>query len=398
MAESTDIEPSAAKSVAVIAAAINPWPTWRATAWSAAVGLVAAGGFSGFLLWSTDQSALEAITALGDIVLLLPSIAAAPSLWLIWTWRTIYRKQDLADVQAQLEWDKEKTRDGNELKKEQTAAELETARIAAKTASDRLDVEKAEKEALQEAAQKEAAFQREQAEQRLHSERFTKAAEMLSSENSAIQLAAIYSMERIAHDTEVYRRTVHDLLGAFVRENNTAEGLVSETTRAVLDVLINREPLRSSGWKIVLSGVNLHGASLSGADLSGASLSGANLCGAHLRGANLNKANLCGAKLGGANLSGANLLGANLSWADLGGADLNKADLRGANLSGAGLRGANLLGADLSGADLSGAILNKANLRRAILTEADLCGANLTEATHDDTTIWPDGFTPPTDI
>jgi len=98
-----------------------------------------------------------------------------------------------------------------------------------------------------------------------------------------------------------------------------------------------------------------------------------------------------------ADLRGADLSGANLSRADLRGADLRGASLRGANLRGANLRGANLSRADLSGAnlsraDLGGANLRGANLSRANLSGADLSRADLREVTHNQYTIWPEGF------
>lgn len=52
-------------------------------------------------------------------------------------------------------------------------------------------------------------------------------------------------------------------------------------------------------------------------------------------------------------------------------------------------------GADLSGADLSGADLVDADLTGADLTGADLEGPDLTDATWDEDTRWPEGFTPP---
>ena len=86
-------------------------------------------------------------------------------------------------------------------------------------------------------------------------------------------------------------------------------------------------------------------------------------------------------------------------------ADLSKASFASANLAGADLsnvraRLARFLHADLSDADLHGADLAAADLRECNLTGADLTGANLAHAQldgarYDETTRWPDGFTPP---
>ena len=153
---------------------------------------------------------------------------------------------------------------------------------------------------------------------------------------------------------------------------------------------------------------NLRDANLTGADLTFADLRGADLRGADLTGADLYHAYLLGVRyddstiwpkdvrdvlrvwrgdkdLSGANLRGANLRGADLSDADLSGANLREATLRGANLRGAVLKRAKLGLSNLEGADLSG----------ANLTGADLSGAYLEGVIYDDSTRWPEGFTPP---
>jgi len=97
----------------------------------------------------------------------------------------------------------------------------------------------------------------------------------------------------------------------------------------------------------------------------------------------------------GADLSYANLSGVNLCYAQLAKANLSGADLREANL---GL--ATLTGAILSGADLRGALLGYARLDGAILGTDDLKLDNLGRIfpgyiKYDDSTVWPDDFTPP---
>jgi uncharacterized protein YjbI with pentapeptide repeats len=55
---------------------------------------------------------------------------------------------------------------------------------------------------------------------------------------------------------------------------------------------------------------------------------------------------------------------------------------------------ANLQGANLSRADLQDAVFVGANLHDAFLRGANLQGANLGFALADETTRWPDGWTP----
>ena len=140
--------------------------------------------------------------------------------------------------------------------------------------------------------------------------------------------------------------------------------------------------LRSHGW--------LHDGSL-----KRASLGGANLQSADLGDANLQEANLVNA-----NLQGAFLADANLQEAFLGGANLQEAELRRANLQEASLFGANLQRAYLADAKLQGAYmrdakLQEAELRRANLQGAELRDANLRGTKYNNSTTWPEGFTPP---
>ena len=133
-----------------------------------------------------------------------------------------------------------------------------------------------------------------------------------------------------------------------------------------------------------LEGANLGRVNLSDAKLWGSDLSSLEIWVTNLMGANLEEAYLSGTNLLGANLSGANLLGANLSDTDLGGADLSDADLSNAELSDANFRGANLSGAELWKANLSRANLSGTNLRDAFLAASDLSAALLVGAQLED--------------
>lgn len=74
------------------------------------------------------------------------------------------------------------------------------------------------------------------------------------------------------------------------------------------------------------------------------------------------------------------------------------ADLHGADLSGAELMGKDLSGADLSDANLTYADLTCANLSGANLSGANLDNADLTNIIHSKSTIWPGGFSLPTNV
>ena len=150
-----------------------------------------------------------------------------------------------------------------------------------------------------------------------------------------------------------------------------------------------------------LESADLRNANLAGADLREAKLSGSNLAGANLIGANLIRVELRRSALGKAILSDAYLSGAHLREADLSSAVLNNtllndASLIEANLHKADLSRANLVGADLSYAALQGANLGEAKSKpsRAGDKEEDDTTLVVTNATYDETTIWPPDYDP----
>jgi len=128
---------------------------------------------------------------------------------------------------------------------------------------------------------------------------------------------------------------------------------------------------------------------LQGANLSGQTFAKAILTGTDFRGANLSGVTLAGADLRRVNLRNANLEGANLEGANLGEADLTGANLATANLRQANLFRARLTGANLAKTDLRQAVLFGANLTDTQLAQADLVGAN-----YSDSTQFPPGFNP----
>jgi uncharacterized protein YjbI with pentapeptide repeats len=110
-----------------------------------------------------------------------------------------------------------------------------------------------------------------------------------------------------------------------------------------------------------LSGITLEGSNFSGVDFGHTNLSGANLGRMHLIGANLESANLTGATLTDATLVDANLNGANISQSKFSACTIIRANLNGANLSGM----------------------------------TSWRAAQFGVAYWDESTIWPEGYTPP---
>ncbi|GCA72090.1 secreted effector protein PipB2 [Microcystis aeruginosa NIES-2519] len=202
--------------------------------------------------------------------------------------------------------------------------------------------------------------------ERLITERFSKAVEQIGNPKEEVVIGGIYSLERIAKDSPKDQWTIMEVLTSYIRKNSpipsnieqlepaarekALEKLpsVSIPVQAALTVIGRRkvendqagdnlaETNDSNKTKFLdLSRTNLREAYLNGAYLNGAYLDGAYLDGAILYGAILNRANL-----NRANLDGAILYGANLNEAYLGGANLGAAYLDGAYLDGAYLYGA----------------------------------------------------------
>ncbi|WP_375329240.1 pentapeptide repeat-containing protein [Microcystis sp. BLCC-F210] len=232
--------------------------------------------------------------------------------------------------------------------------------------------------------------------QRLITERFSKAVEQIGNPKEEVVIGGIYSLERIAKDSPKDQWTIMEVLTSYIRKNSPIPSNIQQLKPAAREKALEKLPsvsipvqaaLTVIGRRKVendqagdnlaetndpnkikfldLSGTNLRGAFLYRADLKGAILIEANLNGAFLY-----RADLKGANLIEANLNGDNLIEANLNGANLYRAILNGAILIGANLNGANLNGAYLIGAILDGAILNGAILNGANLNGAILNGA----------------------------
>ena len=234
----------------------------------------------------------------------------------------------------------------------------------------------------------------EAANQKQITERFSKAIEQLGSDKPEVILGGIYTLERIARDSEPDQWTIMEVLTAFVRHNvpiieeNESQSPKDQKKflelriyiQACLTVIAERKHPDLENKRLDLTKVNISGFNLAGFNLVGFKLTGANLTGANLTEANLTEANLFRANLTVAKLTKANLTGADLTGAYLTGAYLTGADLTGAYLTGAYLFSTKLTEADLTGANLTGADLTRANLTGAYLTRANLTGANLTGA------------------
>ncbi|MFG6196280.1 pentapeptide repeat-containing protein [Nonomuraea sp. JJY05] len=231
-------------------------------------------------------------------------------------------------------------------------------------------------------------------------ESFAAAIAHLGDPSVDVRLGGIYALERISRSSTADRRTIGEILCAFVgnrarepqrdtrhaRHATTAAGSLANLSlrapdlHAALAVLGRREAVR--GQVLRLDRLVLPKAHLASTRLRDADFHFSDLTGASCVGADLTRADLTGVRLAGAILADAILYQADLRDAVLTGAIAEGIDLRGTDLSRADLRNANLRGARLDYGDLRG----------ATLTGADLTGASLKRVVFDGTTAWPDGF------
>jgi hypothetical protein len=171
------------------------------------------------------------------------------------------------------------------------------------------------------------------------SDRYIKAIEQLSNENSDIRIGGIYALYQTTNDAPEYRDTAIEVLSAYIRnrspwpqaQTTTLISLLAasqadsisplQDIRNALAVL--RNLVRSSGK----TGLDLSHSNLAGADLIEMYLVDAILIGTNLSGARLNKADIRGADLRGAELTNIVLYGADLTDARLNRSQITKAAL-----------------------------------------------------------------------
>lgn len=261
------------------------------------------------------------------------------------------------------------------------------------------------------------------AEQGLITDRFIKATEQLGRKEMSVRIGAIYSLWRIAVDSESQsdKRAVLDMLCAFARAPYEPEGRIVEgegenakiinpgVVRDDIQIVLNLIGLKMKDLKFCEEYIiNLVGALLprlqmrkarllsnvtvdfTEADLSEASFSEAILSNAVFTKTNLYKADFFEAhffkvffkkvRFEGARFIFARLEGAYLEGECLKGTDFQGAHLKGAHLSLANFEGVNLKDACLEGAHLKEANLYSVNLSKAHLNFANLSLANLSLA------------------
>jgi uncharacterized protein YjbI with pentapeptide repeats len=235
-------------------------------------------------------------------------------------------------------------------------------------------------------------------------ERFSQALGFLEKPELEFKLSGIYSLERIAKDSQRDYLQIIDILTSYIRskdqyKNNSShandqisEAHISREVQTILSVLHRLNSYSISFPELDSTYIDLSDTRLGGAYLNGVNFDRARFNNACLRKANLHRASLCHAEFCNADLTRADLkfavlnhaelrrsifCKANLWKAQLKNVDLAWADLQEAKLQGAQLQGANFKNANLKSAKLQGAQLQGANFKNANLFGVNLSGSNL---------------------
>ncbi|NTW19060.1 MAG: hypothetical protein HGA42_05340, partial [Nostocales cyanobacterium W4_Combined_metabat2_030] len=128
----------------------------------------------------------------------------------------------------------------------------------------------------------------ETANQKQITERFSKAIEQLGSDKPEVILGGIYTLERIARDSEPDQWTIMEVLTAFVRQNapvikeNESQSLKDQkkflelriSIQACLTVIAERKHPDLENKRLDLTEVNISGLNLKGLNLKGLNLTG----------------------------------------------------------------------------------------------------------------------------
>ncbi|MFF8353098.1 pentapeptide repeat-containing protein [Streptomyces chartreusis] len=198
-------------------------------------------------------------------------------------------------------------------------------------------------------------------EQQQITDRYIKSVEQLGSTTADVRLGGIYALGRVMADSPPDRRTVREVLAAYLRHHSPetpsrhdptagSEDELSVDVGAALITLARSEP-ESIRYVLDLRRTNLSGIEIVGGD----GLRYANAALSRLYRINFVKVSLVGVNFYRSNLARAGLLSCDLTESSLAHADLTRATLHGSSFDGAYFLDANLSQANLIEANLSSA-------------------------------------------
>lgn len=238
----------------------------------------------------------------------------------------------------------------------------------------------------------------------MHStDRFIRAVDQIGrpDKTTEVALGGIYGLERVARDSPADRRSIGEILTAYVRTRNTE---FSDKPDETLPSLLMRAPDVQAAISVLGRGKfsdirllidrDIHVLDLSETDLRGADLSNLDLRGAWMNGAKLHRAFLVDADLSWVQLGEANMQHIIANGTTFSDASFYNADCKDGHFDHANFDGAILHGVDMQGAHLAGASFRDAFLGEANLSGANIKGAVFKNTEADDTTVWPADFDP----
>ena len=160
-------------------------------------------------------------------------------------------------------------------------------------------------------------------EEKLITERISKAVEQLGSEKSQIVKGGIYSLERISQDSQKDYWTILEILTSFIRDKchinkiQNQRDLTVEEIQQIQEIItiIGRRNLENDkGRSLNLSSVNLENLNLSHGNFTKVNFQSSIFTHADLTGANFTQANLTGANFTHADLTDSNLSSVNRNF------------------------------------------------------------------------------------
>jgi hypothetical protein len=212
-------------------------------------------------------------------------------------------------------------------------------------------------------------------------ERFTKAVEQLGNPDSSVRLGGIFSLERIARESERDYVAVVEILCAYAR-GHSRDPKHREEIKATMLVIGRRkvewdENSGSRSWN--LANLDLRNMDLRGGNYADVSFTATQFSEAKLAKCRFDNADLSDCSFDQADLTKAVLNNANLRRTSFSNATLFGAKLRRADLSGAKLLSASLWASDLTESNFTGATLIDSSLLDATVKRANFQGADLTD-------------------
>ncbi|MFF0458650.1 pentapeptide repeat-containing protein [Nocardia africana] len=233
-------------------------------------------------------------------------------------------------------------------------------------------------------------------------DRYAKAVEELGTANSEIQVGGIYLLERLATDSPKDRQTIYNVLANFVRSQAPNSDSCKYRPDAHPSIAV-QEALTVIGRRTKGGSEKI--------DLSDSCLAGARLRAANLGNLTIERSNLEGVDLSGAEFSNAQLDRVSFVQAQMGYASFDMVTVRDSDFTKAIMNDTKMRIFSALATSFCGALLADANLSEFSAigsdfrhTKFDLDGGvsaqglsqdNLYSIAYDETTVWPKGFTPP---